>query len=190
MSLLNRILILLGSPRKKGNSAILADHLSEGASVAGAEVESIYLHNKNITPCSHCDGCKVPARKLCVVQDDMQSIYKKIHAADIVVLVSPVYWFNYSAQLKLVIDRGFSGFPNGRAALQKKKIGIILTFGGSDLEDSGGIHAINSFKHMFSYLKSPIIQILTASSYERGEILQHPSKLEEAEEMGKKLAVC
>ncbi len=98
-----RILILKGSPREKGNSSVLAEQVSAGAQEAGADVESIYLHSLDIRACDACEECA--GTGMCVIKDDMQSLYPKIANADAIVLASPVYWFTISAQLKLCIDR-------------------------------------------------------------------------------------
>jgi len=66
-----QILILKASPRERGNSATLADRLALGASEAGAQVESIYLHGLDIRACDACDLCQAPGSG-CVIEDDMQ----------------------------------------------------------------------------------------------------------------------
>ena len=73
------LVILEGSPRKKGNSCVLAAQAAASAREAGAEVTTFHLHTMKIAPCNGCDGCK---RKgvYCTTQDDMQLIYPKIHS--------------------------------------------------------------------------------------------------------------
>jgi multimeric flavodoxin WrbA len=104
------IIALLGSPRKKGNSAILAQQIIKGTESAGAHVESFYLHGMQIAPCQSCYKCQRPKADGCVIDDDMQSIYPKLRDADTWVIASPVFWFNMSAQTKLFMDRCFA-FP-------------------------------------------------------------------------------
>ena len=77
-----RILIVKGSPRERGNSAILADKVAEGAKAAGAYVESYYLHGLDISPCDACDACRTEPYGGCVVSDDMQLLYPRILDAD------------------------------------------------------------------------------------------------------------
>ena len=123
-----QILILKGSPREKGNSATLADRLAAGASAAGAQVESIYLHSLDIRACDACDLCKDPGSG-CVIEDDMQPLYPKLAEADAIVLATPVYWFTITAQLKLCIDRWYAFQSTNWQELQYKPFGIILTYG-------------------------------------------------------------
>lgn len=102
-----KILILAGSPRKHGNSDILADEFIRGAQESGHEVEKLYLRDKKIGGCLSCGACRKNGGS-CVQKDDMQEIYKKWLAADAVVLVSPVYFYTWSAQMKIAIDRTFA----------------------------------------------------------------------------------
>ena len=94
------IVVVESSPRKAGNSSLLARCLIEGAGSAGARVEEFALRGLKVGPCIACDSCRRPGARGCVVPDDMQAIYAAIRAADAVVLASPVYWFSVNAQLK------------------------------------------------------------------------------------------
>ena len=91
-------IILKGSPRVDGNSASLADQVAAGAKDSGARVESFYLHSMDIQPCDACDECQ-ETDGVCIIKDDMQTLYPKLRQADAIVLASPVYWFTISAQL-------------------------------------------------------------------------------------------
>ena len=103
-----QVLVILGSPRKKGNSSALAAHISRGAESAGAEVETLFLQDLKISPCRGCDTCKKNDSKGCAINDDMQEIYEKLIKADAWVTASPVYWFTMSAQTKIFMDRCYA----------------------------------------------------------------------------------
>jgi multimeric flavodoxin WrbA len=180
-----KILILKGSPREKGNSALLADRAADGARAAGAEVESIYLHGLEIRPCDACDLCSEGA---CVIEDDMQPLYPKIAEAKAILLATPVYWFTYSTQLKLCIDRWYGFQGHKWIEVNNKKFGIILTYGDTDLYNSGGINAIHAFETMARFLKSDIIGIVHGSVDKAGEAGSHPELLDQAYSLGKVLA--
>ena len=115
------ILILKGSPREKGNSAVLADQVLSGAQKAGASVESVYLHGMDIQPCDACDVCQ-QGYEGCIVEDDMQSLYPKLTAADVIVIASPIYWFTISAQTKLCIDRWYALEGEEQSTLNGKQL--------------------------------------------------------------------
>ena len=101
------VLILMGSPRKKGNTSILCDEFKRGAEEAGNQVEKIDVVGMKINGCLGCNGCQRNGGT-CVQKDDMQGIYQKILTADVVVLASPIYYYTWTAQLKAVIDRTYA----------------------------------------------------------------------------------
>jgi multimeric flavodoxin WrbA len=179
------ILILKGSPREKGNSAVLADQAAEAARQAGAQVESIYLHSLDIRPCDGCDLCDTGA---CIIEDDMQPLYPKLAAADAILLASPVYWFTFTAQLKLCIDRWYGFQSNNWKEVSNKKYGVILTYGDTDLYTSGAINAIYTFETMCRFLKSEIVGIVHGSLMDVGDAGKHPELLQQAFDLGRRLA--
>jgi multimeric flavodoxin WrbA len=182
------ILILKGSPRQNGNSAILADVAAAGAGAAGALVESFFLQGMHIEPCSACEVCHEVTEGECNIEDDMQTLYPHIRRADAILIASPVYWFTMSAQIKLVIDRWYALETSRGNALKGKKFGIILTYGDTSLETSGGINAVHTFEHMFRYIGCEIVGIVHGSANRAGEISRQPALLEQAKNLGHKLA--
>ncbi len=184
---MKNVLILKGSPRERGNSAILADRAAAGALEAGARVESIYLHGLDIRPCDACELCRDGA---CVIEDDMQPLYPKLAAADAIILTSPVYWFTYSAQLKLCIDRWYGFQSHHWKEVSRKQFGVILTYGDTDLYTSGAVNAIHTFETMCRFLKSEIVGIVHGSVNEVGDVEKHPELLQQAYELGKRLGAA
>jgi len=178
---------LLGSPRKNGNSAILADKLAAGVKDAGGEPIVVSLQALKIAPCNACEACLKNPAKGCVIQDDMQSIYLQLKAAHGVVLASPVYWFNYSAQLKTVIDRTYAIRSNNTSALTGKKVGILLTYGDVDLFASGGVNALRSLQDMCRFVKAHLVGIVHGSANSPGDIAKNADLLAQAFELGKKM---
>ena len=102
-----KILCLLGSPRRKGNSATVAARLMERAAELGAEVETIYLNELSYKGCQGCYACKTGS-EVCVIKDDLAPVLEKVKQADALVLASAVYYGDITAQLKGFIDRTFS----------------------------------------------------------------------------------
>ena len=98
------ILVLNGSPRKKGNTEIMADAFIKGALEQGHQVEKVNLGHMKIAPCLACEFC-FTHNGVCVQKDDMAEILDKVDNADMIVFASPIYWFSISAQLKAAIDR-------------------------------------------------------------------------------------
>jgi multimeric flavodoxin WrbA len=182
-----KVLILKGSPREKGNSAALADRAATGAREAGAEVESVYLHGLDIRPCDACDLCKENG-EFCVIEDEMQSLYPKVVEADALLLASPIYWFTYSAQLKLCIDRWYGLWNIQPDIFKNKPMGILLTYGDTDLYTSGAINAIHTFESMFRFLHAPILGMVHGSVNDPGDAEKRPELMEQAYQLGQRLA--
>jgi len=188
----SKIVIVKGSPRIKGNSAILAEQVAAGAKAAGAEVESFYLHGMDIQACDACDACQGVADVDCILDDDMQILYPKLREADAVVYASPIYWFTVTAQLKLFIDRcygmGSDTYEVESHVLAGKRIGVLLTFGGDDPFDAGAINAIRMFQDMFNYIPVESLDIVYGYALDAGEIRKDKDVMEKAHALGKKLA--
>jgi multimeric flavodoxin WrbA len=181
------VLIIKSSPRKHGNSSVLADQVALGAKGKGAEVESFRVNDMNIHTCDACDSCQ-ETNGVCVIQDDMQLLYPKIQQADVLVLASPIYWFTFSAQLKLCIDRWYAFQPIRGEVWPGKKIGIVLTYGDSDPYDSGAINAIHTFQSMFRYLGVEIAGMVYGSASDIGDVEKQPELMQKAYQLGEKLA--
>ena len=104
------LILIQAAGRRHGNTDLLADEFVHGAENAGVKVEKVYVADKNIRGCLGCMGCRRNSG-VCVQKDDMQDIYPKLLNADIVVMSSPVYFYNVNAQLKAVMDRTFAIEP-------------------------------------------------------------------------------
>ena len=104
------ILILSGSPRKGGNTELLAEAFAKGAA-AHHHVEIVSVRDYKVNPCLGCNAC-FKTDGICSQKDDMSFIYEKmmvstnhLSQADMLVIASPVYFYGISAQLKAIIDR-------------------------------------------------------------------------------------
>ena len=178
------ILILNGSPRKKGNTAVLCETLSEVITEQGGKAEILELNSLNINPCRACEACMRNGDGMCVQQDDMREIYGKILDAHGIVYAAPIYWFNYSAQLKLVIDRMYALFSMKENGLKGKVMAGILVYGGSDKHDSGAINAINSLKTMFNYLGGKCKEIVHGTAMSIVDVEKDEKIMKKVKELG------
>jgi len=98
-----KTVLFQGSPRKKGNTALLLDKIIQGIEQAHGNWELIRLPGLDIHPCVGCGSCEKTGT--CVFKDDMQDLYEKISRADRIVIGSPIYFYNVTAQTKVFIDR-------------------------------------------------------------------------------------
>lgn len=123
-----KVLILSGSPRKKGNSDILCDEFAKGAAAAGHQVEKIRVAEKNIAYCRACYACR--GTGTCAIKDDMAELLQKMIDCDVMVLASPVYFYSINAQLKAVIDRSVARWTE----VKNKEFYYIATAADGDKE--------------------------------------------------------
>jgi multimeric flavodoxin WrbA len=182
------ILIFTGSPRRRGNSSILAGRVAEGAKAGGADVESYFLHDMEIKPCDACEACRDKTETDCLLDDDLRDVFPKIRQADGIVIASPIYWFTVSAQTKLFMDRWYAlGGPEGHA-FKGKKFGIVLTYADADPFTSGAVNALRTFQDALNYVGAEIVDMVYGSAWEAGEIKKNKEVMEKAYELGKKMA--
>jgi multimeric flavodoxin WrbA len=182
-----QVLVILGSPRRKGNSSTLAAQISRGAKSAGAEVETVFLHALKISPCRGCNTCQKENSKGCAVKDKMQEIYPKLIKADAWVIASPVYWFTMSAQTKIFMDRCYALIAYAENPFAGKRIAIAMSYGDVDPVRSGCVNALRTFQDAFRYAGSKIVGMVYGSATDAGEIANNKALMQEAEELGKRL---
>lgn len=161
------ILVLNGSPRQKGNTARLVRAFEKGAAGAGHSVSVEMVSLQNIKGCLACEYCHEKKPGECVQKDDMQALYPKIKAADMLVLASPIYYYTMTGQLISVLDRTYalgrlghirktvlilsSGSPNMYDAAVSQYKGVIRWWGAED----AGIFAVPGIAHSHSLDNTP-----------------------------------
>lgn len=152
------------SPRKEGNTAWTVNKILEGAKEQGAETKAWNFSDLDIKPCRSCYGCKQGERG-CIINDDMQKLYNELAQADALVLGSPVYMGQMSAQAKIFTDRLYAQFSprfspyfkeNG-----KKKLILVFTQGNPD----PGLFQVyfDYTKHMFQLLEFDVKEVLVVA---------------------------
>ena len=119
---MSRIVVLVGSMRKGGNTDLLAQAFAEGAGKDNT-VEIVSVADYKVNPCIGCNSCFTREGNQCFQKDDMAEIYKKLKVADIMVIASPVYFYGISAELKAIVDRLHTPMRNG---FQVKKLAMLL----------------------------------------------------------------
>lgn len=177
-----KILGLVGSPNINGNTAKLVNAILDGAAENGAEKVIYNLASLNIKGCDAC--CRCQESGCCAIDDDMQELYQEIQVADTVVLGSPVYMWQMTAQTKLLIDR-LTAFlkPDFSSRLDNKKLILVFTQGSSDRD---------AFKPYFEYtagllyyLGFDVLETVIAAGTDNLEVSFRPRLIEKAKELGK-----
>jgi len=186
-----KIFFITSSWRKASNSACLAAYAGEAAKENGHEVTTADIAQLNIGPCRACMSCQKSKSGRCVFKDDMGQFYPLLEEADVLVFVSPVYWFNLCGQVKQFIDRCYAlagkEMPDGGICFGRKKIGLIMAHEGEDPFDSGGINAIRSVQDMCSYLGATFAGALYGCANAEGEAANNSTLLKKAREYGTSL---
>lgn len=104
-----KIIAINGSHKgKNGNTDVMVKAFLKGAKEAGAEIENIYLSDKNINHCKDCKACWFKNPGHCIIKDDMEEIMYKFKNADITILATPLYFDNISSMLATFMDRLFA----------------------------------------------------------------------------------
>ena len=181
------ILAFVGSPRNGGNCDILVHHAVQAAKETGAAAEIYYLNEMNYRGCQGCNGCK--RGDACVLKDDLTPLYEKIHAADAVVVASPVYFGEVSGQTKSFLDRWYAFLTEGYEKRLKpgKKGLVILAY---EMEKEGAYDRV--LERYFGELKfmglTEVSGFAVAGVRDKGDVLARPEALEKAARFGRELA--
>jgi len=104
---MKKVLILIGSPRKKGSTAILAMEADRGLRELGIKTETVFLNDLKIKGCQACYWCKKNDVADCAVKDDMQTLHQLMKECDGMIVASPIYFGGVTAQTKAWLDRMF-----------------------------------------------------------------------------------
>jgi putative NADPH-quinone reductase len=126
-SMMKKILGIMGSPRRNGNTHILLTKILEGAEAEGVRGDILFLDDLTIQECNGCHACW--EGKDCSKDDDMNSIYSKIIESDGIVFGTPVYWYGPTALMKGFIDRFvYFNCPENRAKIKGKPAVLAIPF--------------------------------------------------------------
>lgn len=180
-----KVIGISGSPRKEGNTEILVKQSLKPFYEKGWEVTEFFLSNKIINPCKGCETCNDTGE--CVIEgDDMESLLNEFETCDALIIGSPAYYRNVTAQLKALFDRSFV-FKN-RKLLEGKLGGAIAVGRG----EGGGQSLVLSIIHNY-YLSSGALCVpceingLSVRADKPGDILQQENRLRQSRVLGENI---
>ncbi len=176
-----KVLGLVASPRKGGNTDMLVSAVLYGAGSSGNEIEKLFLYDFDISPCVDCRGCKNHNGQ-CVLKDGMKLLYPKLDEADVIVFGTPLYWYGPTAKMKLMVDR-FRPYILSRKLKGKKAVLVVPSEEGA----KACKHLIGMFDLSFRYLGLDLVGKILATASEKGEVKEKPKILDEAFHLGKQL---
>jgi len=182
-----KVLAINGSARKDGNTAILINTLFEELAKHGIQTEMVQLSGLRLRGCTACYGCFKNKDRRCTVKDDIvNELIEKMLAADGIVLASPTYFADVTAELKAVIDRaGLVARANDD--MFRRKVGAAVVA----VRRAGAIHVFDTINHFFL-----ISQMIVPGSFywnlgigrEKGEVAADEEGLKTMTLLGENMA--
>ncbi len=150
-----RIMTILGSPRRKGNTAKVLDWIKERFQADGHDVDAANILDYHVEGCGECMACKKGAVELCSIGDDANGLYRRMVAADVVLIAAPVFCWGFPAQIKGLIDRlfcmmDFDGERPDAPRLRGKSMALLLTGGGEEVNNAELV--IAGFENLVKWL--------------------------------------
>ncbi|MGB3296329.1 MAG: flavodoxin family protein [Phormidesmis sp.] len=187
------LLVLVGSPRRAGNSATLATAVQRGAEQVGMQVTLRFIDDSISSFLRDCRTCRLPNGE-CSIADGFRSLlFDDFLPANGIVFCSPVYWYGLSAQTKAFFDRTFcyyaASHPDSELVIEQmsgKRIGLVLaseeTYPGASL---GIVHQIQEYSR---YTHSQFVGVVRGVGNRRGEVACDPSEpTVAAEQLGREI---
>ena len=191
-----KVIGLLGSPRRGGNTDILLDRALAGAADAGADTEKIILCDYEISGCIECNDCFESGS--CTIGDDMDLVYEAFERADRIILASPMFFMGITSQAKAVIDRCQcywalkyvlkEEFPRPKGA--PARYGAFIGVGGTKGQKlfDGTLPTLKYFFDAIAARPREELYVLVRGVDEKGEVTEKEEALQAAYDSGKALA--
>lgn len=176
---MKKILVLLGSPRKNGNTAILAEAFKNGAIESGHQVTTYWLGNAKINPCKACDYCQMN-NGICIQKDDMTELYTYLKSHDTLVIASPVYYLGFPGSIKSVIDRTYAESVKGRNI----KYSVLLSAACKKEEHITKV-LTSYYKELMEYIGVKDLGIVSALGVEQEGEVKSTNYVEQSYQLGK-----
>lgn len=189
-----KVLGVVGSRRKKGNTSVLIQEALKPFETAGFQTELVFLGDYNIKSCNGCEGCKDTFK--CIIDDDMQKLYQSILASEAIILGSPTYFYNITAEMKAFIDRCYcfdifdekdrSVWISLNEALGIKYAAVIAVNEQETEEDMG--FTVEAMTRSLEALGYRVVSTVKAHHlFKAGEALNNKTLMGEARKAGEKL---
>jgi len=177
-----KVLGIVGSPRKGGNSEVMVKAALKGAEKKGAQTKLINLTQIKLGGCIACMYCK--SHDSCSIKDDMP--YKEINDADVLVIGFPVYMFNMNSHTKAFIDRLFPYIGSDYKAKVNKKTLVVAAQANTD--KTAFVKNLTWAKECLGFLGFPVTKlIIGGNGNEAGSFAKNSALMKEVESAGSEL---
>lgn len=181
-----KVIGIVGSPRKNGNTSTLVQQVLEGAAEAGAETKTFILNEMNYKGCQGCSYCKTHEK--CKLEDDLVELFDELTKADGVVFGSPIYFAQFTGQMRLFLDRCYSLInPDFSSRIPAGKKAIIV--GSQGMPDPAAFAKVfEEFGESISRLGLEVKETLIAAGCNApGDVKSNTDLMEKAKNAGKNL---
>jgi multimeric flavodoxin WrbA len=151
-----RILTILGSPRREGNTAKVLRWIEGQLQGDGHVLDRVDIVDYSICGCGECKACKRGQVELCRIEDDANGLFRRMAEADLVLFAAPVFCWGFPAQLKGLIDRmyglmDFEGERQNVPRLYRKPVALLLTAGGEEKDNADLV--IRGFENLVELIR-------------------------------------
>lgn len=186
-----KALVLSSSPRRNGNSALLAEAVVRGLAEAGHEADFIFADDFLGSFLRDCRQCRKPDGE-CAIEDGYRSVFlDRYLPADGFIAATPIYWYGTSAQLKAFFDRTFcyyaASYPKSEDVIRGmsgKRIGLVLSSEETFPMVSGAV--LCQIQEFSRYTRSTFVGVVHGYGNARGEVQHDPNQpLKAARRFGK-----
>jgi len=177
-----KLLAIVGSPRLKGNTNYLVEQALKEAEKLGVQTERLVLSQYQVNPCLGHDDCA--SFDSCRQKDDAGWILDKFCEADGVILATPVYWYNVSAQMKAFIDRNYFLYKHDQK-YKARAVGVIVVAEKEGIEDT--LHTLKQFTEWSFTVEENRIFIVSGYASTLGEAKNNLPLVEEARKLGRQM---
>ncbi|MGO4988006.1 flavodoxin family protein [Gallicola sp. Sow4_E12] len=182
---MKKIGIIVSGYRKK-NTYALVESYKKGAEEAGHEVKELFLKSFDLRPCTGCESCYTTGK--CVIKDEMHNFYDLIDESDILVLASPIYFYMFTSDMKLLFDRAqpYWSMKDAAGGKQEKKKELIYISTNGQPYQMDAYHA--TFKPIRMFCGSILAKYkgnYLVSNTDRNPVKERIDLLEEIFEIGK-----
>jgi multimeric flavodoxin WrbA len=173
-----KVLGLVGSPRKGGNTDLVIDAILASAESNGNEVDKLYLGDSEIGPCVDCRACKKSPFE-CVLNDGMRGLYPRLNEADALVFGTPIFWFGPTGPMKTLLDRLRPYVANHNLQGKRALLAIQAGDGPGDADLT-----VEMFRRSLEYLEVELTGYVLGTAYDRGDILADTEAMAKAAALG------
>ena len=172
--------MISASPRRDGNSHLLASSAAAGAAEAGHQVDNVFLDDYVDRPLANCRQCRRPSDRQCSLDDRYHELLlDKILPADGVIYAMPLYFYGMPGRLKTVFDRLFCYTSNSApqqqeviAGIMGKRVGVLISC--EESYQGATIGVVTQFQELTRYLNQELTGVVVGNANSRGEIARDP----------------